>query len=673
MAAVLSGSIVLSGIFVSAAGGADTPLYPEKEHSELDFSQIEFTGYEDTQLKEALAELEEICGEDGAGKVDRVLELYHVVEEEFNRLQTQLVLCEIRTKQDVTDKEMQEAELTLTNQANVLSDEAGRVLKLVLDSAYRDELSYEIGEAATAVLDDYTPMEDWYLELSERETRLTQEYYERIIEDVSVNAAGEEWSFDRFYEEMPEERETYYEVTNALYKARNEKVLPILQELIEVRNDLAVRSGYENYADYAYDVVYGRDYYKEELEELYRQTKEIAVPLEEKIYTYSYYRGYQEQLYDFEPLDGEEILDLVEPQIADVDERLLEAYHYLREHHTYDIEEGEWKADAGFTVPLAEYGSAFIFNAPGGSIDDVRTVIHEFGHYNATFHDTTPAIVSMTNIDVAEIQSQGLEMLTAQHADGLVGDKANAYRAETIERLLSSVTTGCFFDELQFRLYEEPEMNAEEINRLAKDLAQEYGFYFPEGTEYYYAWVEVAHTFEQPMYYISYAVSALSALDIGAEAYQDRDSAVDRYMRLSAIDSSLPYREAVKELGLTDIFEEGGVEKICAPLEKMAGINLAAQNSGATSGESSGQQGTAADAAGQRQSEIIVGSIVLAGILFAVLASILVLRRNRRRRRAQEEALAAAQQNAGVTEDLAELAELAYEASLHPENEDSAE
>ena len=43
--------------------------------------------------------------------------------------------------------------------------------------------------------------------------------------------------------------------------------------------------------------------------------------------------------------------------------------------------------------------------------------MHEFGHYNAAYHDPMPAIYMTSVLDVAEIHSQGLELLITKYAD----------------------------------------------------------------------------------------------------------------------------------------------------------------------------------------------------------------------------------------------------------------
>ena len=82
-----------------------------------------------------------------------------------------------------------------------------------------------------------------------------------------------------------------------------------------------------------------------------------------------------------------------------------------------------------------------------------------------------------------------------------------------------------------------------------------------------YNWVLISHTFESPMYYISYATSALSALELFLDAQTDFDGAADTYLNLVAMGTGLGYREAVREAGLSDIFQAGAVSALAQRLQ----------------------------------------------------------------------------------------------------------
>ena len=116
-------------------------------------------------------------------------------------------------------------------------------------------------------------------------------------------------------------------------------------------------------------------------------------------------------------------------------------------------------------------------------------------------------------------------------------------------------------------------MSLEEINRLYKELSEEYGYQYDEDEEEGYYWIQVSHNFQSPFYYISYATSALSSLDLWLISLEDREQAVDIYLELAALSLSLPYRETIEEVGLRDIFRQETIPEMAKELRDYLGIS----------------------------------------------------------------------------------------------------
>ena len=64
------------------------------------------------------------------------------------------------------------------------------------------------------------------------------------------------------------------------------------------------------------------------------------------------------------------------------------------------------------------------------------------------------------------------------------------------------------------------------------------------------------------MYYISYATSALSALDLWLKNADNRTEALDIYSKLIDCGGSTPYVETLETVGLRNIFDEGTISDI---------------------------------------------------------------------------------------------------------------
>lgn len=250
--------------------------------------------------------------------------------------------------------------------------------------------------------------------------------------------------------------------------------------------------------------------------------------------------------------------------MGDIDPALAEVYQYMVDHHLYDIDYDPNKMNVGYTTTLYEYQEPFIFNAPAYTYYDLETMIHEFGHYNQAFHEGTTLVSDVTNMDVAEIHSQGLELLYLEYADDVYGaDLGETAQQIILYQILYSVIDGCLYDEFQNAVFSaDHEMTEDEVNRLFRSLSEEYGYTYYNTEEVAYDWVEVPHTFSSPMYYISYATSALSALEIWTIAQEDRQAGIDSYMELTTYGLGTTYCELIEKCGLKSIFEDGTIEEI---------------------------------------------------------------------------------------------------------------
>ena len=85
--------------------------------------------------------------------------------------------------------------------------------------------------------------------------------------------------------------------------------------------------------------------------------------------------------------------------------------------------------------------------------------------------------------------------------------------------LFSAVVDGCIYDEFQREIYARPDMTLDEINALFADISAQYGVYEPTGVDYF--WIYIPHNFSDPLYYISYAASALAVIQIWDAARED--------------------------------------------------------------------------------------------------------------------------------------------------------
>lgn len=535
--------------------------YPEKEHLPVDFADMACTGFDGAGLRAALDSLRQIASSpavrDESPEIRAELEgLYRQILSEVDALSTQAALIGIRYDANGADQAAAEESAALSRLSVQLFDECYQALRLLADTPYCDILEKDAGPDVLDELRDYQSITDREAALLEEEKRLVQAYDQAMARPAQVAVDGRVWTEETLSRDRELDDEAYWEIAALLEQERNRAAGEIFLRLVQVRTEIAEENGCSSYADYAYRENYGRDYTTEDILAVRRAAKRYWVPLEMQLADAFSQR-------DLRALDvrtrasGDGILDAVQPYMGRIDPELGETFAFMRQYHLCDIAPSESKLPVGYTVGLPAYGTAFIFDAPYGDYQDYATLIHEFGHFNETFHSAGHELWSPFYIDVGEIHSQGLEVLFTAYAGEMFGPEGGrAFYWTTISNMVSSVLEGCMYDEFQTAVYANPDMTLSEVNRLFRDISEEYGYSYGPDEEESYFWVDVTHNFQSPMYYISYATSALSALDLWLLSLEDRERAVDIYLELAAMGMSMPYRETVESVGLRDIFRE---------------------------------------------------------------------------------------------------------------------
>lgn len=548
-------------------------------HQDIDFDQLVYQSFDPTTLEKALEMLQLAAHTPGLNKEAETA--YDHIIEEIDFLMTNRSINSLRYYNDVTNEAYAQIDLDLSAQLVDYADQATSYIKDAL-------LSENCGASLSAYINDssivdyflsYHPLSDETKALLQEENKLIQSYNDASMADYSVNIDGKNWTTTAFYEHYQElETDQFMNVYTALAKEKNKVCGTLFLELVALRNQIAQLEGYENYAEYSYYEIYGRDYSPKDIQQVYNSVKKHILPAMNELYTLVDAAD-TESLSTISPSSGAEVVACIAPYIAKIDPALEEAFSYLETHKLYDMDPSPTKMAIGYTDMLYSYGAPIIFNCPSGTYQDIETLIHEFGHYNNSYHNAEHALTDIVNTDVAEIHSQGLELLFFDYADELYGNHAVAVQNQILYTLCCSVIDGCLYDEFQNIIYSaSTPYTLTEINQLFYELATSYGYQYYDQTNEDYVWVETPHTFQSPMYYISYATSALSALDLFGISLENRQLAIDQYMYLTTFGLDTPYREVVTKAGLKDIFSDASIQSISQSIIKYS-VSISEQSS----------------------------------------------------------------------------------------------
>lgn len=569
-----AGSVAVLLIFVSIANttifAAAKDYYTDtkESHQQIDFAKMQELKTSYAEVKQGIDDLKEAYQKENNAK--EVASLYKQMVQEIDKMQTVSAICDIAYYGDVSQTEEAERSAKIQQDLTDLSDQAYVVISELLDSSYRQVVVDDIGEEAAKGYESYSQMSEREKNLNEQESKLVQEYDSNITAIYSTEVNGEKWvedTLEQAYFGGEIDYEMYESIYNALEKEKNQAVTGIYLDLLKVRNQIAKENGYDSYPEYAYENIYGRDYETKDIATVCEAVKKYVVPLKAEVDALISEEE-MAKIYERVPFTSEETWEKIGEHISDIHPDLQEAYEVITENHLYDIDARDTKMDMGYTTNLNYYGVPFIFNSPYGNFMDLSTIVHEFGHYNQMYHQPEHLLYEASSYDVSEIHSQGLELLFLDYLKDIYGeDSAKTVEIMTISAILSSVIDGCLYDEFQQIAFANEDWEAGELNMLFKELSEEYGYEYENGEKEAYNWVEVSHTFQSPMYYISYATSALSAIDIWAKSLTDREKAVDTYMNVTAAEPQAGYMEVMENCNLRNIFKAGEIWDICKDVE----------------------------------------------------------------------------------------------------------
>ena len=351
-----------------------------------------------------------------------------------------------------------------------------------------------------------------------------------------------------------------------------ERLTEIYLQLVSVRAQMAELAGAANYSEYAYSAFYSRDYTPTDAQKIWKTAKEDFAPLLQK-YTDSLTQALWKEDLGAEECTEEKIVQALCYGASRMSPEIREAAAYLLDHQLYDISYDRRKLSAGYTTYLYSFDAPFIFNCPDGSYTDYTDMFHEFGHWVAGYYHGSDPFYGVTDYDLSELQSQGMEVMFLQFYDELFADAAQALRAETLLNLVYSVVTGAMYDEFQQRVYLEPDLSEQRLLAIFREVYESYGFEPYDGYEY--EWADVIHNFQQPLYYISYAVSAIPALELYVQSVESPNEAMDTYLRVAGMSDEEYYlTDALRETGLSNSMKSPIGDVIAQELERSGAFDF---------------------------------------------------------------------------------------------------
>jgi len=533
-----------------------------------DFSEMVYEHFDPTAV---LAAVESLTADlEGDCEASEILSGFADVMDELSILSCSYTMANLYNSLDASDQYYMDELTYVTEQYDIVRDRICILGQKILNSELGEEARAEWNPLDVEYFEEYIALTEEQIALNKKEQELVNAYNAAAIKEYETTIRGKQYALedlaDAYYDGHINYRE-YYQGYDDCMNKMEEALGPIYVEMVLLRQQIAKSYGYDHYSDYAYEILYDRDYTPDDAQAFCDEVKEYLVPAFSDYSEVSDSENRDRLDRKATEYDSEEQLILVKKYLNRVDPELLANFNYMQEYHLYDIDADEKKSDGGYTTFIEVYNQPFFFNYPTNSFYDIMTIVHEFGHFNS-FCINAEEVAHVQNLDLAEIASQGLELLYTEFYGEMLGEEYEETAEQyTLYQRISSVIEGCLYDEFQREVYSMDNPTLSDINLCFAEVASRYyPEYYEAGVEENW-WMMVPHNFESPLYYISYAVSVVPALEIWEIAQTDFDGAKETYMKVVRAGESDGYKETLKEIGLATPFEAGTVKKIAGMIQ----------------------------------------------------------------------------------------------------------
>jgi oligoendopeptidase F len=402
--------------------------------------------------------------------------------------------------------------------------------------------------------------DDEMVALLQEESNLIAEYRALVASPTVVLADGTEVDYFTSLDEF--QGFEYLDLLIRYYDQYNPQLADIYIRLVKNRQQQAVQAGYGSYEELAFDHNFERDYTPELAEDYLADIAQHIVPLFLEVRQKG--AGYL----DPSPLDADRLQEILRVGVSGMGDEVLDTYEFMVEHRLCDISYSPLKAEMSFQTYLDAYEVPYLFMDSSGTLSDITTFSHEFGHYLDGFLNYD----ADETIDLAECFSQSMELLMLTRLDESLSARelSDLYKIKMGDILNMYVQQASFaeFEHIVYAAAPE-ELTVDFVNQTFLDMTKKYG-YCEDGFEFLYAlfWTDITHFFEQPFYIITYPVSHDIAMQVFQLEQANEGAGLEKFLEMlpreypDMLDTAL-------NAGLESPFDPGRIEKVAATMREI--------------------------------------------------------------------------------------------------------
>lgn len=522
-----------------------------------------------------------------AESYEQARDVFMEKEEQEKHIQTQETLAHLRHTIDTRDK-FYDDEMNFWNSAMPeLQEYAQKWTMAMLNSPFRADFEKEFGSLmflnAEIELKTFSP--EIIPELQQENQLVTE--YEKLIASAQIPFEGGVYTLSQlspFKNDADDARRlAAWKAEGQWYTDNQEKLDQIYHDLVQLRDAMARKLGYDGYTQLGYYRMGRNCYTKEDVEKFREAVRKYLVPVADGIYRQqaqrlgkTYPMSFADNALQFRsgnPAPCGTPDDIVAHGKKFYDELSPETSVFFRtmiDMELMDLLSTEGKAGGGYCTGIMDYKVPFIFANFNGTQHDVEVVTHEAGHAFAcwTNRDRIPTAYIWPSLEACEVHSMSMEFFAWPWAEGFFGEETRKFYYSHLSGALTFIPYGTMVDHFQHIVYEKPQMTPQQRHDVWKELL---GIYMPwmklDGEIPFYAegegWQRQSHIYSSPFYYIDYCLAQTVALQFWAGIQDDLSAAWNRYMAYTVQGGSRVFTELLENAGLDTPFEEKCLSNVC--------------------------------------------------------------------------------------------------------------
>ena len=553
----------------------------------MKFSNIEYKRPDITEIQEKFNHLITLFeNAENFDEQDALIKNINDLRMEFMTLGT---IASIKYSIDTTDKNFEDEQNFYDANMPVYDGFIHRYYSAIVKSRFRKELEAKWGrqlfDVAEVTLKTFSAE---ILEELKKENELRTDYT-KLLASAKIFFDGEERNLSGLVPYMQStDREVRKSANEAKWKffADNaDEFDRLFDELVKLRANMAKKLGYKNFIQMGYDRMGRTDYNADMVKKFRDQVEKHIVPIAVKLKQKQQSRlGLDSFKYYDQPLDYKNgnakphgspdwIVSCAKNMYSELSPETNEFFNFMIDNEMMDLVNKKGKDTGGYCTFIEKYKSPFIFSNFNGTMGDIEVLTHEAGHAFQAYSSRNFEIPEyfFPTSEACEIHSMSMEFLTWPWMDCFFKDQTEKFKYSHLKGSLIFIPYGVTVDEFQHWIYDNPEATPAERNQAWLKTEKKYLPYIDyDDNEFLKSggrWQQQRHIYMSPFYYIDYCLAQICAFQFWKKSLENREAALEDYLRLCKAGGSKSFLELVKVANLISPFEDGCLESFVGAIE----------------------------------------------------------------------------------------------------------